>query len=463
MTEYRRITSCLSDTPYLLPERFQIAERLRIVLDRENRAREKLDSALTTLRATGLFAIVQPYEESREIYESNSLEGLGPDLKSTHDILSQGNATVEETLATLSIAQDSSLLAVIGLHGARLLARRIGQQVPGWTEYDFRSLHAMICEGEAHAGGYKRYHVRIGGPDAHEPILPIDVPAAMHLLTEWLNECDSTVSPSVRAATAHAWLTHIHPFEDGNGRIARLLANNILQTSHMPPAIVKASSQRGAYLDALRYSDQGGDIFPLMDLFVSTAQRYVRELSKPSTLEGIIDRELAGRSDTQYERWARDFRNFKDIFIAELRIQRLSVKEHGFLDAESFQYIQDLNARGNSWLMSVLDESSHELLLWFGYPTMSIRRRVRSRRPSPAIYFSVRNDQQFGFHPFRPVGQELQGLTQLAVYPGSPSRTYVVVNDNVHSGEAANVAAKAAEIIGKAFRAGRIPAERSLV
>jgi len=460
--EYARIEACLMPTPYQLPERFQVVDRLKVVLEREARTRERLATAIETLRASGLFAVVRPYEESREIFESNSLEGLGPDLRATHQILAGADSSIEDTLAVLTMAEDPDLLAVIGMHGARLLVERIRSQGGGWTEYDLRSLHSMICEGEDYAGMYKRYHVRIGGPDAHEPVLPIDVPATMHSLVTWLNECDRSVSASVRAAVAHAWLTHIHPFEDGNGRVARLLANSVLQRSGMPPAIVKASSQRGAYLDALRYSDEGGDIFPLMDLFISTAQRYVRELSKPATLEGIIDRELAGRSDNDYERWARAFREFESVFVAELKTQRLSVKHHGFLDAESFQYIQTLNARGNAWLLSVLDEEDHELLLWFGYPTPEIRNRIRGDRLNPAIFFSVRNDGTFGYHPFRGVRSELEGLTQIAVYAGVPDRFYALVNDQVRVGGVRQSAADVAAIVGRAFRARNIPLEKSL-
>jgi Fic family protein len=65
--------------------------------------------------------------------------------------------------------------------------------------------------------------VRVYGPPSH-----IDVPMFMREFSEWLMDKDQS-SPVIRAGIAHLHLVAIHPFVDGNGRTARLLATLLLQ------------------------------------------------------------------------------------------------------------------------------------------------------------------------------------------------------------------------------------------
>lgn len=463
MPRYTATESCLAGSPYILPPRSEVQQRVETLVEREERARHRLERAMTELRKSGIFQTVTSYGQAREVYESNSLEGLGPDLGATHQILSgQEGRTVEEALTSLSLTDDPDMLAVIGLNGAKLLARRLeSARADGrpWTESDLRSLHGIICDGEAFAGRYKRYHVLIAGEDAHEPSLPIDVSSKMNELVGWLNSWDGKSSAVVRAAVAHAWLTHIHPLEDGNGRLARLLANQCLAVRGLPPAIVKHKAQRGAYLDALRLSDDGGDIFAFCDLMMNSVMRYVREVSKPANLERIIDQELSGRSAPMFLRWREAMDQFVSELNSGLRLQNLQSHTHGELDSESFRYISDLDARGNAWLQSVI-KGDRELLMWFGYPTSDIRGHLPKRNVVPAVFFSVRNDQRYTFRPFRALGaSSLEGLSQICVVPGPPARVYALRDGRLRVGTLSNAADEIADIIGRAFRAGRIPAD----
>jgi Fic family protein len=69
---------------------------------------------------------------------------------------------------------------------------------------------------------------RIGKPDVVHYQAPssADVPAHMRQLLEWFNVVSVThgIDGLVRAAVAHLWFEAVHPFEDGNGRIGRALA-----------------------------------------------------------------------------------------------------------------------------------------------------------------------------------------------------------------------------------------------
>jgi hypothetical protein len=74
------------------------------------------------------------------------------------------------------------------------------------------------------------------------------------------------VPPEVEAAWLHHRFTQIHPFADGNGRVARAIASIVFIRAGWFPLIVKRDD-RPRYLGALEKADEG-DLRPLVDLFV---------------------------------------------------------------------------------------------------------------------------------------------------------------------------------------------------
>lgn len=85
---------------------------------------------------------------------------------------------------------------------------------------------------------------------------PEETPALMTDLIDWYNseEQQGKLSPVELAALFHYRYIRIHPFEDGNGRIARLIVNYIL-TKHDYPMIVVRSRNKNQYLEALHAAD----------------------------------------------------------------------------------------------------------------------------------------------------------------------------------------------------------------
>ena len=85
---------------------------------------------------------------------------------------------------------------------------------------------------------------------------PEETPGLMTDLVDWYNkaEKDGKLSPVELAALFHYRYIRIHPFEDGNGRIARLMVNFIL-TRHNYPMIVVRSRKKSEYLEALHQAD----------------------------------------------------------------------------------------------------------------------------------------------------------------------------------------------------------------
>ncbi len=90
-----------------------------------------------------------------------------------------------------------------------------------------------------------------------------EVPKYMKELVDMINENPDELRPIELATQAHYDLSWIHPFEDGNGRIARLLLNLILVRNGYPFAVIK-SVDRQTYLRTLRIMDVDGDFEPFL-------------------------------------------------------------------------------------------------------------------------------------------------------------------------------------------------------
>lgn len=109
-----------------------------------------------------------------------------------------------------------------------------------------------------HAGQYKTRPnsviTRYG--DRFEYASPEETPALMSDLVDWYNDAEKSgkFTPIELAAIFHYRYIRIHPFEDGNGRIARLMVNYIL-TRHDYPMIVVRSRKKKEYIAALHRTD----------------------------------------------------------------------------------------------------------------------------------------------------------------------------------------------------------------
>ena len=87
---------------------------------------------------------------------------------------------------------------------------------------------------------------------------PEETPAKMADLMDWYNEKieDKDFNPILLAAEFHYKFISIHPFDDGNGRTARILMNFILMKFGYPPVIIK-TEDKANYFAALQLADAG--------------------------------------------------------------------------------------------------------------------------------------------------------------------------------------------------------------
>lgn len=127
---------------------------------------------------------------------------------------------------------------------------------------------------------------------------PEETPALMHDLLDWYraNIEDPDFDPIILAAEFHYKFIRIHPFDDGNGRAARILMNFILMRFGYPPVIIKTEDKE-RYFSALRQAD-AGIIKPFFDYIATNLIRSLEIMIAGAKGENIeepddVDKEIA--------------------------------------------------------------------------------------------------------------------------------------------------------------------------
>ena len=199
-------------------------------------------------------------------YHSNAIEGNKWTFGETYSFLMYGLTAKGKPL--------KDHLDVRGHNEAIKFLESIVKEDADLTEVDIRNLHTMILvepyyndaqtpDGQTtqkliHLGEYKQQpnHVKTPTGEMHYFASPEDVPIKMNELVSWYNTArhNPQIHPSVLAAFVHHRFVAIHPFDDGNGRLGRILMNLILMQKGFPPAIVKFKDSK-TYYAALTKAD----------------------------------------------------------------------------------------------------------------------------------------------------------------------------------------------------------------
>ena len=155
----------------------------------------------------------------------------------------------------------------------------------------------------------------VSGPIGHERVHFEAPPAAgldgdMQVFLDWVNAPAET-DPLLKAAVAHLWFVTLHPFDDGNGRIARAIADMALaRAESSAERFYSMSSQirqdRAAYYDILERTQKGTtDVSAWMRWFLDCLGRAID--GAETTLEAVLTKarfweRLAGASLNERQR-----------------------------------------------------------------------------------------------------------------------------------------------------------------
>jgi len=181
-------------------------------------------------------------------YTSNAIEGNTLTAVETTLVIEQGITVAGKPLR--------DHLEAIDHYEAIRYVRAIARQAAALTEMDIRSLHRLVVL-RSHpdiAGSYAdqgRYILTETG--RHGFPSPAEVPSLMGDFAVWLKDAPDTPAT---AFAAHRRLVDIHPFNDGNGRTARLLMNLILIRGGFPPVAIRPE-ERSTYIRALQAAQAG--------------------------------------------------------------------------------------------------------------------------------------------------------------------------------------------------------------
>ena len=207
-------------------------------------------------------------------YNSNHIEGNTLTYGQTEVLLLFGKVIAEAEMHDLEEMKASN----VGLKMMQIEADDIHKPL---TETFIRMLHHTLLREDytvyrdlpdgiqtsytIHAGCYKTRPnsviTRYG--DRFEYASPEETPSLMHDLVAWYNEVEGSgqYTPMQLAILFHYRYIRIHPFEDGNGRIARLMVNFILARHGLPMLVVR-SAKKQDYLEALHKADMKVGVIP---------------------------------------------------------------------------------------------------------------------------------------------------------------------------------------------------------
>jgi Fic family protein len=183
-----------------------------------------------------------------------------------------------------------------------------------WSSRAILDLHFDACsfQRDKDPGLWRTDAVSVTGPDGgieYRGPDGEDVPALMGEVIEWLESGGPEIDVVVRAAMAHLHVVSVHPFRDGNGRLARIVQSLVLaRQGLLSPEFSSIeeylSRNTPAYYAALR-DTQGGRYRPDRDALgwvrfcieahISQASRRLDQIREAAERWGLLEREVEDR------------------------------------------------------------------------------------------------------------------------------------------------------------------------
>ena len=228
-----------------------------------------------------------------EMFLMEGLTAKGKPLKDHLDLRGHSNAVNY----LLGFVRDNEVLTEAAMRHLHEVLLVEPYRVPAIT------LDGLPTTKTVALGQYKTQpnHVRTPTGETHFYAAPEETPAKMQELMEWYRAemHKGIMHPVEVAARFHHRFTAIHPFDDGNGRMSRLLMNLMLMQKNYAPTVIRISD-RDQYLAALRKADGGeheeflkfiaGYVFESLNLSLRAAKG--EEIDEPTAIQKEIALEI---------------------------------------------------------------------------------------------------------------------------------------------------------------------------
>lgn len=220
------------------------------------------------------FAQVKEYYKIGLTYASNALEGNTLSLVETKVVLEDGITIGGKPLKDHyeTVGHAKAFNEIINL-----------SKNTTFTENDIKLLHKLFYEkiDNEKAGKYRTSQVIITGSDVELP-KPEELDEKMHEFILQLPKLKEKLHPVEYAAMVHIIFVNIHPFTDGNGRVARLLMNlALLQSGYnivvIPPVV------RADYISAIQKTNNGNNadfINFISEMVLESQKEYLKIISR---------------------------------------------------------------------------------------------------------------------------------------------------------------------------------------
>lgn len=329
-----------------------------------------------------------------QIAESNAIEGSTLSVNETQLAVLSGITISGHDPAYVRDARNLSA----ALHRIVELAKS-----PKPTSLEqLQEVHLLILGDRPGAGVFRREPIRISGSDHRPPKTWAEIMSAMEDWEEW-----STRNPSaptlLRATVLHTWLTHVHPFLDGNGRTARAIINLEL-IRHGYPSVIIRRKDRLRYYEALAESDAGGDLSSIGELVAQRARDSIEALERVAKAEegyDVIRARMRAEIDKHVSIWNDAVKLLFSLVQEALQrsyggIAQVSTQWYeSDLSVDDYLALQNNDATGNTWSfnLSVAVPGIGDItyLAWIGFRSFEMRRRLNDA-PGPSIFWSRRQD-----------------------------------------------------------------------
>ena len=177
------------------------------------------------------------------VYNTNAIEGSTVQLGEVPEILHKDKAAGFEEIETKGAAKAVEFI--------RNTKNELSLSL-------IKKLHKLCFEGsKPFAGELRKVEVVIKngkGEIIHAGVPAAQLPHALKEMIDWYKRNKNKFKPLVLAAIVHNQFEHIHPFQDGNGRVGRLLLNFILIQKNYPPLNISFEDRAEYYQSLQEYS-----------------------------------------------------------------------------------------------------------------------------------------------------------------------------------------------------------------